>query len=80
MVKKETATAVKIATTIKTTAIVKTVIVIAKASKIFRKKVIIIAGEKIVTVATRAIRKSSVASFNKREKCIRINGNTAAFT
>lgn len=52
---------------------------VAKASKVFRKRAIIAAGEEIATVAAMASKKVGAASFDKKEKYIWINGNVAAF-
>lgn len=71
--------AVWTAATTGTITVVKTVVAVTGAPKVFRKKFIIMVKEEIATVAARAFWRGSAANFNKREKYIWINGNVAAF-
>lgn len=64
------AAAVRIATTTKTAAAMKTMVTVAKAPKIFKKMAIIATGEETTTVAARTSKKSGAISFDKGEKYI----------
>lgn len=79
MVKEGTVAVVGTTATTETAPAVRTVATAARPPKVFRKRAIIAAGEKTVTVAASAFKKSSAASFNKKEKYIWINDNAAAF-
>lgn len=60
-------------------AVIKIVIIVIKAPKIFRIRAIIIAKEKTIIIGAKTIKKQSITSFNKREKYIWINSNIAIF-
>lgn len=55
-----------------------TVVVVARALKVFKKGAIIVTRKKIATIAVKIFKKSNAASFNKKEKYIQINSDTAA--
>lgn len=75
----KTTTALRIAATAGIAATVATAAMVMGAPKFFKKGAIIATGEKTATVATKASRRGSAASFDEREKYIWINGNAAVF-
>lgn len=75
----ETPFAVKIAATIGNTALIRTMAKVVEVPKVFKKMSIIAVEDKFATMVAKTLKKSSVATFNKREKYIQINYKFAAF-
>lgn len=79
MVEKEIAAAVETAIIMETAAVVETVAIAGKALKVFKKRAIIATGEITATVPAKIFQKDSATNFNRKEKYIWINSNTAVF-
>lgn len=68
--KERIAAAVEITAIMGTVAAIKTMTAVAKAPKIFKKKVIIAVEEKTAIVVAKTSKRGSIASFNREEKYI----------
>lgn len=64
---------------IKFAAIIKTVIVIVKVPRIFKKQALIAARKRTMIMTARTFRKNINANFNEKEKYILISSNAATF-
>lgn len=79
MVGEKSETAVRIAAMARIAVVVRTATMVIETLKVFRKKAIIAIKKETTIVAAKTFKRSGVASFNKREKCIWINSNPIIF-